>query len=153
MKTIKKYEANDGTEFNSEAACMRHEALCTEIDEVMSSLPRRPKDNDCSFANGHGYIQHDAETFWAVRDALLRIGRRLSKHNWIDTALADRTVHPSWCARLFDDISSPLANAWSRILCTDNDLREWGQPFFAYNPDKVAPEDKVALNKPGKKHR
>lgn len=137
MQEITKFKADDGTEFDSKSACLAHEALCAEIAEVMATLPKRPNDDGCRYSNGHGYLQHKPETFWKARDALLRIGNRLSPHKWFEQALADRTVHASWCGRLIDETSRPLANAWYRIYCTDQELREWGQPYFAMNPDKV----------------
>jgi hypothetical protein len=150
MKTIKKFQADDGTEFTKESDCIAHEALCAEIDEIMRKLPNRPDDSGCKFSNGYGFLQHDPKTFWAVRDELLRIGNRLIPHKWFDQALEDRTAHPSWVGRLIGESSRPLDRAWSRIMCVDSNLREWGQPFYANNPDKVELENFIAL-KPGKK--
>jgi hypothetical protein len=139
MQTIIKYKANTGEEFSDQASCERHEALCAEIDALVSRLPPKQKGNGCDFENGSGYIQHEKAVFQEVRTGLLRIGKRLHPHKWIDQALADTTedIHPSWVGRLFDDASSPLSSAWHRFLCTDKQLREWGQPFYANNPDKA----------------
>lgn len=135
METITKFKADDGEEFDAKSDCMAHEALCAEISEVMRLLPPTPKDDGCDFANGLGYIQHDSATFGKVREALLRIGNRISHHRWFDDALANpSTVHPSYPGRIIDDVSRPLALAWYRVMCTDKELREWGQPFFANNP-------------------
>lgn len=144
MEEIRKYRADDGAEFNNEGACIAHEALCAEINEIMATLPKRPKDDACKFSNGHGYLQHTAEKFWPARDALLRIGNRLFPHKWFDQALADHTVHASWAGRLIDETSRPLARAWHRMMCVDKELREWGQPYYANNPDKAESQVEVA---------
>ena len=141
MKTIQKFMADDGAEFVFEADCVAHEALCAEVAEIMATLPKRPNDDGCRFSNGHGYLQHDPAKFWPARDALLRMAHRLYPHKWFEQALADRTVHASWAGRLIIEASRPLDRAWHRISCVDADLREWGQPFYANNSDKVAPDD------------
>lgn len=145
MQRIQKFMAEDGREFMTEAECLEYEALCAEIDEVMARLPNRPDDEGCRFSNGHGYLQHTPEQFWPVREALLRIGNRLIPHKWFEQALADRTVHPSWCGRLIGEASAPLDRAWHRISCVDKELREWGQPYYSNNPHLVEREDMVEL--------
>lgn len=145
MKRVQKFRADDGAEFDTEAACLEHEALCAEIDGVMATLPRPPADDGCRFTNGHGYIQHTPERFWPARDALLRIGNRLSPHKWFEQSLADREIHPSWCGRLIDETSRPLSRAWYRVMCVDKDLREWGQPYYANNAN--APETIAKLER------
>lgn len=139
MKAVTKYRADDGAEFADAAACATYESLVAEIAEVMRALPPPPKDDGCRFSNGYGYIQHDRATFLAARLALLRIAQRVCPFRWIDESIADSTVHPSWAARIIGESSRPLARAWRRIECTDSQMREWGQPYYATHPDK-APE-------------
>jgi hypothetical protein len=136
VKTISKYKADDGSEFNTETECLKHEALCTEISAAVAALPKSPTDSKCQFANGGGYIQHTAGTFYHVREQLLRIANRLMPHKWFDESIAHQTVDASWAGRLIDEISDPLRRAWFRIMCTDKTLREWGQPYYAMHPDK-----------------
>lgn len=134
MKSITKYVANDGTEFNTKADCLRHEALIVEIDEIMSDLPELPKEDGCSFANGSGYIQHKAVTFFMVRERLLKIAKRFTDHKWIDQSIeSPRTTHASWAGRIIDECCPrPLSRAWHRIYCTNvQSLREYGQPYYA----------------------
>lgn len=38
MKSITKYQADDGTEFATESDCLAHEALCAEIAEIVARL-------------------------------------------------------------------------------------------------------------------
>jgi len=137
MKIITKYRADDGTEFNSEAEAVNHDALCLEIKEVISDLPKRPS-NGYKFENGEGFIQHQPHVFWGVRDALIAIGKRYINYGWLDKTLKDRDIHPSWVLRLFDEQCPALSRAWYRIMCTDKKLREWGQPYFADHPDEAS---------------
>lgn len=139
MKTVTKYIADDGAEFNNSTDCVAHDALCDEVSKIMATLPSRPADNDRQFSNGYGYLQHSPENFWHARDALLRIGKRLYPHTLFDRALADRSMHPSFAGRLIGYTSRPLYEAWYRISCVDKYLCEWGQPYYADNPDH-APE-------------
>jgi hypothetical protein len=49
----------------------------------------------------------------------------------------NETVHSSYVGRLLGDYGiRPLENAWYRFSCVDKQYREWGQPYFATNPDK-----------------
>jgi hypothetical protein len=144
MKTILKYVAYDGREFIDQTACQEYEDNCRAADLAVSRLPPRPKGDGCAFENGHGYIQHDRETFLKVRRLLLEQAKKESPHAWIDQAIADETVHPSWAHRWISECCcGQLGKAWYRILCTDSQFREWGQPFYAANPDKG---EQVCLN-------
>lgn len=143
MKAITKYKADDGAEFVNEAECVKHEALCAEISTVMAALPAKPKDDGCEFSNGHGFLQHDPQTFLGVRASLLRIGNRIYPHKWFDQSLADPNVDSGWAGRIIGETSAPLERAWRRIECTDKHYREWGQPYYARNPDKG---EQVRLN-------
>lgn len=143
MKTITKFQSDDGKEFDDEAKCVAHEKLCAEVVLIMASLPALPKDDGCNFSNGHGFIQHQRALFLAVRESLLHIGNRLMPHEWFSSAIANTSAHLSWAARLLDDIGGPVATAWHRIYCTDSDLREWGQPYYAAHPDKG---EQICLN-------
>lgn len=150
MRRVHKFVADDGAEFLTETDCRSHEDLLAEIAAVMATLPNRPDDEGLEFSNGHGYLQHTAENFWLARDALLRIGSRIVPHQWVTQSLEDRTIHPSWCGRLFSEACAPLYRAWQRISCVDSQLREWGQPYFANHPEDVRPENNFEL-RPGKR--
>ena len=143
MQAIQKYRADDGAEFKDDISCIAYEALCAEVAEIMATLPKRPSDDGCQFSNGHGYLQHNADKFLAARAALLRVGARLYPHKWFDQALADPTVHPSWCGRLIDETSRPLVAAWHRVMCIDAKFREWGQPYYANNPEAAHGQHEV----------
>lgn len=143
-KLVAKYKADDGAEFNNEADCIAHEALCAEIAEVVRLLPPRPQYDGGRFANGGGYIQHDEKTFHMVREALLRIANRLFPHKWLAEALEKHSeVHASYPGRIIYETSPPVARAWYRFMCTDKSLREWGQPYYADYPHEA---EQVRLN-------
>lgn len=141
MKAIIKYVADDGSEHLTTEACLKRDDLCTAIRGILAALPPRPNNDSCRFENGGGYIQHDAHTFEAFKSALLDLTAPFVAgelgDEWVeDTRRGKR--HPSWLARLVSDTSiRPLYDAWHRILCTDDLLREWGQGYYAANPQRA----------------
>ena len=137
MKAIMKYQASDDCEFNTEKQCAEYELLIVNIANIMSALPSRPIDS--SFSNGDmGYIQHDKTTLRLVQVELLELMKEHIDHDWIQQTIDDETVHPSYVGRLLSDYGiSPLDKAWHRFHCIDNLSREWGQPYYAMNPDKA----------------
>jgi hypothetical protein len=143
MRQITKYAAADGAEFTSADACIAYEALAAEVAEIMATLRARPDDDaDCNFSNGHGYLQHDPEMFYRARLSLLKLAQRYTTFRWIQESIDDPTVHPSWAGRIISEACPrPLYAAWARLSCVDDQFREWGQPFYANNPDK-APESR-----------
>jgi hypothetical protein len=146
MKIITKYQAYNGTEFTDQAECEAYEARSRRADDIIALLPPKPELPGCEFENGGGFLQHDRVTFLNVRRQLLELGKEEFQHSWFDQSLADESVHPSYVARLLGDGSNKqLERAWHRISCTDKQYREWGQPYYANNPDEGK---QVCLNKP-----
>lgn len=131
MKSIIKYQASDGREFNVKANCLMHEAILRNIETVMQRLPKRP--DTCEFENGHGFIQHDPAQVELVKNAIIDMWQG------DDEVKLGARAHParfSILARFFDDTDSPLSKPWWRLCCIDDKSREWGQQYFAANPDK-----------------
>ena len=136
MKAITKYKANDGTEFETEKQCQEYESLCARVSAVMEAWPEHPKNDGCSFVNGGGFIQLTKGTFEQVRSNLLDIIAQEIPNQWVEQS-KDGTRHPIWVGRLLSDAGSgPLYSAWLRIQCVDPSFREWGQPYYANNPEK-----------------
>lgn len=134
MEAIVKYKANDGTEFLDRLECEKYESLIKRVDHVMSPLVKIPDTID--FANGHGYIQQDDLKFKSVRMTLLHLMLEYVDHKWIRQSIDDDTIHPSWVARYIGDtMYTPLYKAWHRISCTDEQFREWGQPYYRNHPE------------------
>lgn len=137
MEIITKYRATDGKEFTDIQKCMDYENLIDRVNKVMQQLSPKPDLPGCSFENGHGYIQHDRETYLSVRNEILDIASESIDHHWIKQTKEGENVHASWVGRLLDEYNiKPLYKAWNRISCVDKLYREWGQPYFASNPHK-----------------
>ncbi len=135
MKKITKFEAIDGKEFNDEDECLKHESLIAQVDRIMSFLPSPPKDDSCDFVNGKGFIQHNGAILRNAQIQLLELCKEYIDHKWVQNTIDDATVHPSYVGRLLGDYDiRPLYTAWNRFECIDRKKREWGQPYYAKNP-------------------
>ncbi|HEU4662507.1 MAG TPA: hypothetical protein VFS55_00605 [Dokdonella sp.] len=138
MKTVTRYQSDDGLFFETEVACRKHEALVARVAEILARL--RPVPTTTEFANGEGFVQQDRDTFLGVQrelSALARIAhedRGFDRHfDYVDTA--DHPCGGSFIGRLLDDGGPAAVRAgWSRLMCTDPYFREWGQPYYAANP-------------------
>ena len=136
METIQKFKAIDGVEFTDKQECIKYELLIDRVNSIMNTLPKHP--DICDFSNGSGYLQHDKTTLRNAKVSLLTICKEYIDHKWIQQTIDDDTVHPSWVGRLLGDYGiRPLERAWSRFQCIDSKYREWGQPYFASNPEKA----------------
>jgi hypothetical protein len=136
MKKIQKYQAEDGREFFDKKECEDYEVLCAKTIVIMSQLPSKPDDEYCRFSNGHGFIQHDEAVVAKVKNELLDLIGTKIEHKWIEQSRSG-SAHPSYVGRLLDDYGiRPLSTAWSRLYCIDKYFREWGQPYYAINPDE-----------------
>ena len=137
MKKVTRYEAIDGKEFDNEDECLDHDLLINKVNTIMAALPKQPDDGTCNFSNGSGYVQHDKATLRRTQVKILELCKKRIDHQWIQQTIDDETVDPSWVARLLGDYNiRPLSYAWSRFSCIDKQHREWGQPYFAANPEK-----------------
>lgn len=137
MKKIEKYKAIDGTEFNNENECLDYENLIKKVDNIMAELPPLPKDDGCRFSNGEGFVQHNKTILRKVQINLLKLAQKHIDHKWLQQTIDDENVHPSYVGRLIDDYNiRPLNKAWHRFMCIDKLGREWGQPYFALNPNE-----------------
>lgn len=137
MQVTIKYKAIDGIEFNKEVECLDYEALIYRVQDIMSQLPVMPEQDNCNFSNGHGFIQHDKKLLRLVQLNLLEEIKRKINHPWIQQTIDDEKIHHSYVGRLLGDYNiNPLSKAWYRFSCIDDLGREWGQPYFANNPDK-----------------
>lgn len=126
MKTITKYEANDGTQFTAADKCLIYEIHCRLADEAVAVLHPRPK--DMGFANGEGYIQHD------LRNVALATSELKSLATGI-TGIDCNNRHFSHAARFVEEgAGKHLAEVYYRMMCIDEHGRECGQPYYALNP-------------------
>lgn len=144
MEVITKFKAIDGTEFKKESDCLKYELLIKRVDDIMALLPPKPNDDGCKFSNGSGYLQHEKTVLRNAQLQLLEICKEYIDHKWIQQTIDDENVHCSYVGRLLSDYNiKPLNNAWHRFSCIDKQQREWGQPYFALNPNEG---EQVELN-------
>lgn len=137
MEAIIKYKAKDGTEFTNEKNCIEYEQTIERVDRIMARLPKLPKDDGCSFANGHGFIQHDKDVLISVWNDLLDEFLKKIDHQWLSES--NMKAHPNYVGRLVDDYGiRPYSSSWYRMQCIDiNTCKEYGQPFYATHPDRA----------------
>jgi len=144
MEVITKFKAIDGKEFTKQTECLKYELLIKQVDEIMALLPPTPNDDGCNFSNGGGYIKHDKQVLRNAQIKILELCKERIDHKWIQQSIDDETVHCSWVDRLLGDYDiRPLDKAWYRFSCVDEQNREWGQPYYANNPEKG---EQVQLN-------
>lgn len=137
METITKYKAFDGREFVDPTDCELHETNCKLAEVIMQPMPDKPE--GCGFSNGDGYLQHDKEVLLKVRNRFLEFARRYTDHKWVQQTIDKGfDADPSWAGRIIGECAPSTINKhWYRFMCIDNQCREWGQPYYATNPDKA----------------
>lgn len=136
MKAITKFQALDGSEFDSEDACRSYESLCAEISDIMVSLPEV---KIC----GAGHFQHEASTVLRIQRALVEIFARLHPSlNDHHVEWARRAVVPAGMTLIGRDIDdcgeAPLRAAWHRLMRMDRQFREYEQPYYAIQADRAS---------------
>lgn len=136
MEIIQKFKAIDGVEFNDKEECIKYETLIDRVNSIINTLPKHP--NTCEFSNGSGYLQHNETTFKNAKISLLNICKEYIDHRWVQESIDDHNINPSYVGRLLDDYGiRPLYKAWYRIMCVDSKFREWGQLYYATNPNEA----------------
>ena len=138
MKKIIKYQSKDGINFNTEEECIKYEDILDQVNTILDILPDREKyDKDCSFSNGGGYLQLPKNTKEKIEKSLVKLSNiwfkpstPFEKFNFI-------------LGRYIDDSNMKCLNNLSfRLMCIKDD-REYGQPYYAINPDKC---ENIKLN-------
>lgn len=138
MKTITKWQANDGSEWDSPECATKRDTLIAEVAAVMDPMGQRVTDHG-------GHKQHTGSVVETVRDGLYAIANRdgilkwwindqKSKFSKTDADLI--RCHPSWFCRMLDGGHAPLERAYGRLCCIDKMYREWDQPYFANKADE-----------------
>lgn len=132
MKTITKYVASDGKEFDLKERCRKYEDMIERVNQILSKIRRRPE--DVNFLNGRGYIQHDIATLSEIKENILKEIVRYTG----DNSLMGK--NPSFINRILGDSGYPfLSETWFRFMCIDDFGREWGQMYFCLHPEKGEP--------------
>jgi len=138
MKEIIKYVSEDGTEFKNGTDCVKYEELCNRVQKAMAILPDRPETS--GFSNGVGYLRHNSVDFNLAKQSLLLIIAERLNLEWLkkEATLDPHLIHNNSIVGRYvcDSGNKALNKAWYRLMCTDDQYREWGQPYYAINPTK-----------------
>lgn len=129
MKQITKYVSDDGVEFASQKNAKAYDLILKKVKLIMVNLVPIP--DDINFQNGHGFVKQDASKVKASRSKLLKLGYEVFPGTEKDK------VPFSFIGRYFDDSGyNCLYSAWTRLSSIDDQSREWGQPYYAINPNE-----------------
>lgn len=138
MKTITKYKAEDGTEFSELKCCALYESQCLAISAALGLLRPVPEDWNLNFANGGGYIPQRKPDVLAAYREVLEVARQVVGSDVVQKTLdAGEFLPKSIIGRYLDDSGHrAIYRAWHRFMNLDDQWREWGQGYFAANPNK-----------------
>lgn len=133
MKKIIKYQANDGSYFNTEEECIKYESILSKVNNFLNKLPDREKyDKDCILSNGGGYIQLPYNPKSEMEKLLVNLS-----NIWFNPSTPFEKFN-FILVRYIDDVNMKCLNKLVfRLMCIVED-REYGQPFYANNPGKCA---------------
>lgn len=117
------------------------DSINKECSVIMSKLIDISEIESTEFTSGNGYVQHNKDVVNEVTESLIR----LAYHNGycgdekfiIDVVKYienDNFRQDSIIGRYLD--GTQFYKHWYRLMCIDYNGREFGQPFFAINPDK-----------------
>lgn len=111
---VDRWICDDGMMYKTEADAMRHDIVIAQCREVESRVLKGARPDSCDFTNGVlGYIQHASGTRDTLFDDLKKLG-------------ATR------------DSDGAVGRLLSRAYCLDEQDREWGQPYYANNPQHAS---------------
>jgi len=127
MKTVTKFQSEDGKLHDTEQQALSADYFVEMAEKIEQLLPQH-KDDNLSFANGHGYLECDPSQIELAKKSLILIASQEFK---VDFKSADGIIGRYLCDR-----NSPLYSAYMKLKCIDNLNRMWGQPYFANNPNQ-----------------
>lgn len=136
MRTIIKYQADDGTEWAEAEAAHQRDRLIADVREATAGI-LKPRPETGSF---RGYIKQDPARVLQYKAALLRLAQREIPDYVMNEHVADPSSvsNNSILVRILDEggTTRPIAQAWWRLQTIDDEGREWEQPYYAINPGK-----------------
>lgn len=133
MERMTIYVAKDGSRWDDERQAVRREALIDACVDIGSMLPPRPE----LFGNFDGFIQHDPATVAEVKRRLLAIAKREIVGDKTGTWFDEPThlIHPRGVVgRVISESDGPIYRLWYRLMCMDDESREWDLPYHAIHP-------------------
>lgn len=129
MKVITKYVADDNTEFNNYDDCAKYEAIANELSSVLNGLFECKRTD---FQSGYGYIQHPKGTRTRLENSLKGIASRYFNNDFSESSAN------GFMGRYINDTGLRCFNRLlTRIQCITAEDREYGQPYYAFNPEKA----------------
>jgi hypothetical protein len=128
MKEVSLFQAEDGSRFENLKEAKKYEAILNQVNAIPFL---NYEDDNCSFANGGGYIQQSKGIIKMAEDKLLELANEWFKPEKPFTN--PRGIVGRYCC---DSNMKALNRLYSRLQCIDSEGREWGQPYFANNPGK-----------------
>lgn len=135
MKEQSIYIADDSTRFDSEIECMKYEVMCKEIELIAKPLGIKP--DDCDFANGGGYIQHNNPNLVKIELAKYLYAKD-PKIKAAKQIIDGEDINMSWVGWYIDGMGRCVNNLISRLSCINYiSNREYGQPYFVSHENEA----------------
>lgn len=135
MKEVTRYQSNDGKIWED---AMNAQKRDNQIE--LTKIAMKPLDTgslDINNSNSRGYIIHKMENIRTTKKSLIELSKSNLPEGWLEnSSVTPMDIHPSYFARFIDN-DGPLSRAWSRMCCIDDEGKEYGQMFYAINPDKA----------------
>jgi len=137
VKTVTRFQSDDGILFDDEHKCRKHQNLIGKINVIMMQLPDG-KPGDGKFA------QHDKAVLRAVKEAIWEL--ILSEYGNSFPAWKGYTSDGigmfSIVGRVLGESNCPLNKAlnkaWGTLLCYDFDNgKQYSQPYFVLHQDEA----------------
>ena len=130
MEAITKYKAADGSEWDSQYLAGRRERarrFQAAANEVLGD--KKPD------GNGATYVQHTVDAVHKFTMAIAAALGEFESHEMRDRWLEQpRGI----VGRFLDDTGSIFYRDYIRLISIDSQNREWGQPYYANNPNPEA---------------
>jgi hypothetical protein len=121
-RAVTMFRADDGSLWPTDEQAVARNTLIAECAAAVAPLKPRPAD---SFK---GYIQQDPAVVATVKKAILDIANRdRAIDPWYDgTVEGAAKVHQHGIVwRVLSENDGPLSRAWFRMVCLDDQCREW----------------------------
>ena len=135
MRAVTRYLSDDDMLWTTEDQAWARDALIASCERVRLLLPR-PAILDKPATEG--YWQWSADEVRAFKTALLPLVRETLR-DWkqADDITVEHMTSGSIVGRYLDDSTDskhPVRRLWWRVMCIDEQNREWEQPYFVLNP-------------------
>ena len=125
MERISLFKTADGKTFSTPEEALEYESIMREVQDFLLAFA---ENEDIDFSNGDEYIQHPSGTRDRMEKKLVELSNR-----WF-TPDEPFTAFTYYLGRLINDNGIKCLNhLLYRVMCIDNEDKEWGQPYYALN--------------------